>query len=134
MGLTLKKIAAAKEAGRYGDGHGLYLQVGPSGTKSWLLRYERHGRERWMGLGAAHTFTLEEARDRARRARQQLVNGLDPLEARRAERAAAALEAARAMNFEQAATAYFNQHERKWRNARHRQQFLNTMRDYAFRC
>jgi hypothetical protein len=51
------------------------------------LRYERAGRERWMGLGPLHTFTLEEARARARQARQQIADGIDPLDARRAARA-----------------------------------------------
>ena len=59
MGLTVKRIARANKPGRYSDGHNLYLQVGPTGTKSWLLRYVRDGRERWMGLGSLADFTLE---------------------------------------------------------------------------
>ena len=51
MGLTARKVTTLKGAGRCGDGHGLYLQVTDAGVRSWLLRYERHGRERWMGLG-----------------------------------------------------------------------------------
>jgi hypothetical protein len=50
MALTARKVATLKAAGRYGDGHGLYLQIMPGGVKSWLLRYERHGKERMMGL------------------------------------------------------------------------------------
>ena len=78
MALTAKRVAKFTEAGRYGDGHGLYLQVTPTGVRSWLLRYERGGRERWMGLGPLHTFGLDEARARARQARQQLADGVDP--------------------------------------------------------
>lgn len=132
MPLTALRVAKAKRVGRYGDGQGLYLQVTNAGVKSWLLRFERNGRERWMGLGPLHTFSLKEARDRARKARQQLLDGIDPLDARKAERAAQALEAARALTFDEATRQYFDQHERKWRNAKHRQQFLNTLATYAF--
>ena len=128
MALTTKRVAKLTEAGRYGDGHGLYLQVTPAGVRSWLLRYERAGRERWMGLGPLHTFTLEEARARARQARQQIADGIDPLDARRAARA---LDAAKAITFEDAARQYFDLHERKWRNRKHRAQFLATIADYA---
>ena len=98
MALTTKRIARLAKAGRYGDGHGLYLQVASRANRSWLLRYERGGRERWMGLGPLHTIDLQEARERARRARQQLLDGIDPLEARSAARAASALAAAKASN------------------------------------
>jgi integrase len=132
MTLTTRRIAKLTQAGRYGDGHGLYLQVMSPTNRSWLLRYERSGRERWMGLGPLHTFDLQQARERARRARQQLFDGSDPLEARAAERAARALEAARTITFEKAARQYFDAHERKWKNAKHRAQFLSTLTDYAF--
>lgn len=132
MALTVKKVAKVTKRGRYADGHGLYLQVSPAGVKSWLYRYERDGRERWMGLGAVHAFTLDEARARARAARQQLTDGIDPLANRRAAKAARALEAAKAKTFAECATTYFDGHERKWKNAKHRQQFMNTLRQYVF--
>jgi integrase len=131
MALTVKRIAKATKPGRYGDGHGLYLQVLSPTNRSWLLRYERDGRERWMGLGPLHTINLLEARERARRARQQLLDGIDPLEARAADKAARALLEARAMTFEEAARQYYAAHEATWSNRKHRQQFQNTMRDYV---
>lgn len=132
MPLTTKKIAKAVRPGRYGDGHGLYLQVTPAGVKSWLFRYQRGDRERWMGIGPVHTFSLADARERALRARQQLIDGIDPVDERRAKKAALALEAAKTMSFQECAIAYFDSHERKWRNAKHRQQFLSTLKHYAF--
>jgi integrase len=133
MALTEKKIAKLKEPGRYGDGHGLYLQVQSRSNRSWLLRYERNGRgERWMGLGPLHTINLQEARERARKARQLLLDGVDPLDARSAQRTAQALEAARTITFEKAAQAYFDAHERGWKNAKHRVQFLTTLNRYAY--
>src|SRR2546423_13296816 len=107
MGLTTKRIAKLTKAGRYGDGHGLCLQVTPAGVKSWLLRYERGGRERWLGLGPVHTVDLAEARERARRARLLLLDGIDPVEAKKVEKATRALAAAKALTFEEAARQYF---------------------------
>lgn len=133
MKLTTKKVLKLlKHPGRHGDGDGLYLQVMSPGRGSWLLRYERMGRERTMGLGATVDFTLAEARSRARAARQLLADGIDPLDARRAERDRQALEAARAMTFKQCAEAYFAAHADGWSNVKWRSQFTNTLRDYAY--
>lgn len=132
MPLTTKRVAKLRRQGRYGDGHGLYLQITEAGVKSWLFRYERGGRERWMGLGPLHTFSLVEARERARRARQQLIDGTDPLADRKAKKAATALAVAKTITFQEAAITYFDAHERKWRNAKHRQQFVSSLKQYAF--
>ena len=123
-----------KRPGRYRDGHirGLYLQIGPTGGKSWVLRFERDGRERWLGLGPADTFSLKEARERARAARQLLVDGIDPIDHRKAEKAKLAAAKAKLLIFREATQRYFDQHEGKWRNPKHRAQFLSTLKQYAF--
>jgi integrase len=130
MALTLKKIAKLP-VGRHHDRHGLYLKVTPNGG-SWLLRYQRDHAKHWHGLGPLKDFGLEEARERARKARQQLRDGIDPIGLKREQTAIRKLEAARAVTFESAAKQYFDQHERKWSNARHRQQFLNSLAQYVF--
>lgn len=132
MGLTNKKVLKLTKRGRYADGHGLYLQITRRGTKSWLFRYESNGRERSMGLGPLHTFTLEEARARARAARQRLLDGTDPLADRQSQQAARALEQSKTKTFAECASEYFEVNERKWKNAKHRQQFLATLKHYAF--
>src|SRR5262245_60848821 len=96
MKLTVKKIEALKKKpGRYRDGLGLALQVVNSNNASWLFCYERNGRVRAMGLGPLHTIGLREARDRAYTARRLLLDGIDPLEAKRAERDRRTAEAAK---------------------------------------
>lgn len=77
--LSATRVAKLKTPGRYCDGLGLWLQVADGGTKSWLFRYTRHGRARQMGLGALHTVSLAEARERARQARQIILDGEDPI-------------------------------------------------------
>jgi len=76
-----------------------------------------------MGLGPLHAFNLDQARQRALKACQQLHDGIDPLEAKAAERAAQALQDAKRITFKDATQQYYAQHEMKWTNARHRQQF-----------
>ena len=132
MGLTKRRIDKMTEPGRYGDGHGLYLQVHGPTNRSWIFRYEVQGRERWMGLGALHAFNLEEARERARKARQQLSDGADPIEARLAERDAQRKEAAERVEFRDAAEKYLALHESHWGNSKHRKQWRTTLRDYAY--
>jgi integrase len=134
--LSAKKVAKLKVAGRYHDAGGpvagLYLQVSDTGAKSWLLRYEVNGRERMLGLGSTRTFSLKEARERARAARQKLADGIDPVDAKRAAKAAAAVQAAKALTFAEAADKYFDQHAAKWDNQKHREQFIASMRSYVF--
>jgi hypothetical protein len=85
-----------------------------------------------MGLGPLHDFSLEVARARASAARQLLKDGIDPLDVRQAERDAQAAKAAKQLSFADAAQKYFDQHQAKWTNAKHRAQFLSTLQEYAF--
>jgi integrase len=133
--LTQKRVdRETKKPGRYRDGmiKGLLLQVSPTGAKSWVLRYERNGHERMMGLGSAADYNLKEARERARAARQLLGDGVDPLAAKQAARSAAKLAEARRLTFREAAQRYFDQNEKRWSNAKHRSQFLSTLAINAF--
>jgi integrase len=149
MPLTVKRIEKLTAPGRYPDGGGLYVQVGPSGSRSWLFRYERRirdadgnvifkpngraqVRERWMGLGSLDTFDLPEARERARANRKLLADGVDPLDAKGQERAAKVLKEAHTRSFRAAAQEFYDEHQAKWRNAKHRAQFLSTLKRYAF--
>jgi integrase len=124
MRLTAKKVAKLlKRPGRYGDGRGLVLEVVSPTNASWLLRYQRGGRERWHGLGPAADFTLAEARLRARAARQLLHDGVDPIDRKRAMRAQQAAEAARAVTFGEAATDYYRTHSPTWKHPKHAAQW-----------
>ena len=131
MALSVKKIERLKSPGRFADGHGLYLQVMSATNRSWLFRYVKAGRERWMGLGPLHTFDLAEARELARKARQQLHAGTDPLEERKATKQTEKLKAAKAKTFQEYAEEYYATHEGKWKNLKWHQQFKNTLRDYV---
>lgn len=130
--LTALKVAKLAKPGRYGDGGGLVLQVSRWGTKAWLFRYERDGRERQMGLGPLLTISLADARQRALAARKLLLDGIDPISNRKEARAAARLAAARGITFEECAEKYITAHEASWRNEKHRAQWRATLRRYAY--
>jgi integrase len=131
--LTAKQVERVKAPGRYPCGlvKGLYLQVSKDGAKSWVLRYQLQHRERMMGLGSAATFTLKEARDRARLQRQLLADRIDPLVGKRAAEEAARAVAARKLSFREASERYFDQHAGRWRPS-HRDLFLTTLKAHAF--
>lgn len=130
--LTPDFVKNENKPGMYPDGLGLYLQVSKWGTKSWLFRYTRHYKLRSLGLGPAHTITLLEARKRARQARQQLLDGIDPIDAKHAHREHAKLERARVMTFRQAAEAYIEDNKAGWKNGKHAEQWKSTLERYAY--
>ena len=67
------------DAGRYGDGGGLYLHVGKTGSQSWVFVWKRNKVKREMGLGSALDVTLKKAREKAAKCRQDLENDKDPI-------------------------------------------------------
>jgi integrase len=130
-GLTARRVETEKRPGSFADGGGLYLQVAPTGARTWIFRYQMGGRRRDMGLGSTATFTLARARERALAARQLVADGIDPIDSRRAERAAQAVATARSMTFAACAEAYIAAHEAGWRNAKHKYQWRQTIAAYA---
>ncbi len=123
---------------RFGDGDGLYLQVAPGDTKSWLFRYTLHGKAREMGLGAVGELPdgvpLAKARILASEARAKLRAEIDPIAARQTERVArvrAETEAAE-RTFKAAATALVASKQSGWRNGKHGAQWLATLESYAY--
>ena len=131
-GLTARQVETLKKPGLVADGGGLYLQITASGAKSWVFRYQIAGRRRDMGLGSVDVFSLAEAREKARAARRLVAEGTDPIDHRRAERAAKAVGAAKTMSFKECAEAYIRTHQAGWRNAKHGAQWSATLSTYVY--
>eukprot|EP01030_Chromulinospumella_sphaerica_P004236 gene4236-4147_t len=89
-----------------------------------------HQRRR-MGLGSFPTVSLAAAREAARQAIALRDSGIDLLKARSDEREAARLAHAQLLEFDKAAEAFIPEHESTWRNAKHAQQWRNTLTTYA---
>ena len=123
--LTVVGIRALKSPGRYADGNGLYLKVAPSGAKRWELRTVVKGKRCDIGLGGLKVVTLAEAREQARKYRAMARNDEDPLaEKRRARRVVP--------TFRQAAETVHKDHAKAWKNAKHGEQWINTLKAYAY--
>ncbi|MBB5050054.1 integrase [Afipia massiliensis] len=123
--LTPVRINAMKQAGRYADGNGLYLVVDPSGAKRWILRTIVQGRRRDIGLGSLRLVSLGEAREAARTHRKVARDGGNPLAERRRARAVIP-------TFEDLARTVHGQHKAGWKNAKHGEQWITTLKTYAF--
>jgi len=137
--LNARKVATAKlPKGKtkhvLADGGNLFLEItqGAEGAcRSWLFQYQLHHRRRFMGLGPTHTVSLSEARAKARSLRQQLIDGVDPLEAKRERVRAAIAAAAKATTFEQCANSYIKLHGDGW-SAKHLRDWQGSLRKYVF--
>ena len=121
---TTSMKAALKEPGRHGDGDGLFLQVSAGGAASWLLRVQKDGRRRDIGLGSLKKVSLALARTRAAEARADVEVGIDPVAKRK--------KVAGIPTFRDAAAHVIAEHKANWRNAKHRAQWLSTLEAYAF--
>ena len=114
------------------DGGGLYARATAAATGSWIFRFERDGKTREMGLGAVHTYTLDEARERARKCRQMLDEGRDPIEERKAARAKAAPAKPISKPFAWCAEQYIATHASAWRHPKHEKDWRNSLVRYAY--
>jgi integrase len=130
--LTARQVETRKTPGLIADGGGLYLQIAPTGARTWIYRFQIAGRRRDMGLGSASVFSLAEARDRARAARRLVADGIDPIDARRAKVAATRADTAKAMTFAECADRYVAAHKAGWKNAKHAAQWGSTLGTYVY--
>lgn len=117
-------------AGRHRDGNGLYLVVDPSGARRWIVRVVVKGQRKRrssplrtdFGLGSAELVTLTQARERALEYRRVARHGLNPRFIARQE----------IPTFEKIAQQVHIERLPTWKNAKHGNQWINTLRDYAF--
>jgi len=129
----------ALEVKRLGDMPGthwvsrrLYLLVSTNLSASWIYRYQDDFRKHDHGLGPYPGVSLAEARDAVLECDRMRRSGIDPIEARRAQRLQRILDAAKAMTFRQCAAAFFQAHHHGWSNPKHARQWLKTLEVYVY--
>ncbi len=135
--LTAMEVKTAKP-GRHADGGGLHLLVKETGARSWVYRFMLKGKSRDIGLGPAGPggISLADARDLATALRLKVKAGVDPLEERQQAyaMAKAAEQAAKVagITFKAMAETHIAANKDSWRNAKHRQQWENTLATYTY--
>lgn len=122
--MNTRRMKTIKSPGRYGDGNGLYLHVRPGGSRQWMLRTTVHGKRRDIGLGSVQLTKLEEAREKAFAMRKIAREGGDPLQSKHIEKSIPI--------FAKAAERVWELKRPSWKNVKHAQQWINTLRDFAF--
>lgn len=127
--LTVSRLTA-EGAHAVGGVPGLNLQI-VGASRVWVLRVVIHGKRRRMGLGSYPAVSLAKARELAREAHAKVREGVDPIEARMAVKKADAAAQYTSITFQRAAEQYISTHESAWKNAKHRQQWENTLAQYA---
>ena len=131
---SARSVETVTEIGYHRCDRGLYLQVARSGTKSWLFRYKSPvtGKQREMGLGSVNLISLAAARDLALECRRQVLSGVDPIEERGRIKRIRQLEQARSITFKEAAEQCIASKKPEWKNAKHTQQWGNSLATYAY--
>ncbi len=130
--VKLQRLLRKGTPGRHFDDQGLYLHVKTRKAASWSRRYERDGRAHEIGLGSAKILSLAEARERNRAISLLLLDGHDPLAARKAKRAELAASAARMVTVKECAESYIAANRRQWKSADHGKQWLSSLARYVY--
>jgi integrase len=128
---SAKDLARITKPGRYAVGNGAYLQISQRHTRAWIFRYRVGERQYHMGLGPCEYVTLQEARSKAWEAQRLRLNGVDPLEAKRQQKAARRPSVA-ARSFKDCAIAYIDAHQAGWRGNGSRNQWTQSLEKYVF--
>jgi hypothetical protein len=110
---------------------GLVLHLTPSGARSWILRVQVGEKRREIGLGSYPEVPLARARDLAREAKDAIRRGIDPLEERKVARASLIAAQRRGLTFAEAIERCLAAKLESFKNAKHRQQWKNTLESYA---
>ncbi len=133
--LSPARVRTLRKPGLYADGGNLWLRVkqgaGGSINKSWIFRYALDHEEHLMGLGPLRDRPLAEAREKAAEFRKLLLDGNDPLEARRRTLAEKRVAAIPVTTFKQAAKDHIAVHEKGWRSAKHSKEWVDTLATYV---
>ncbi|MDF2792263.1 MAG: Phage integrase family [Pseudomonas orientalis] len=124
MSLNQKVIEKITVPGVYSDKNGLSLKVRPTGTKSWILRYQFNGKRHDIGLGSFPEISLADARKSTMEYRVLINKGIDPLEQRKEAFSAA-------VTVEDEALAYIERHRAGWSD-KHGTQWFNSLTEYVF--
>ena len=119
-------------AGRYTDDQtqGLHLWVKDSLKRYWIFRYTLGNKRKGISLGAYPNVGLKQARIKATEARDKVNRGLCPMEEKKV--AKAPIKQSMSPLFSDFSLAHIQTMRPKWRNQKHADQWVSTIKTYAF--
>lgn len=132
MSLTDMKCKSAKpkeKAYKLFDGQGLYLDVRPTGSKYWRLKYHLNSKEKLLALGVYPNVSLQAARDKRYHAKELIEQGIDPSLDKRKSKALANEKADN--TFEAVAREWYELNKSKW-SERYAEGVINRLETYIF--
>jgi integrase len=131
--LSAIEVSRLKKPGLHAVGGvaGLHLQVTPTGARSWVLRVTVGSRRRDFGLGGFPDVPLADARVKARAARDMVDQGIDPIEQKKAARAALMAAEAKIITFDECARQFLASKTKEFANPKHAAQWKTTLETYA---
>ena len=124
------QLKSKNKIGRYPDGNHLYFVVGKNGNKNWTFIYTINGKKREMGLGPYPEISLKSARLKRDGLKAIVIQGKDPLQERDKQKEQERL--LKALTFENIARTFISEMQCQWSNAKHRQQWNNTLKTYVY--
>ena len=126
--ITIRQAKPTERPRKLFDGGGLYLLITPQGCKYWRYRYRFAGKDRTLSLGAYREVSLKQARQLHREAKSLLYQGIDPLARQQEQRQGYGGHA----TFARIAREWYEYQRPAWKNAKHAQQVIHTLEQYAF--
>lgn len=132
--LSKLEVDKLSSTGRHAIGGvaGLYLEIKPSGSKSWILSIKIADKRRYIGLGSHQSVTLKEAREKAQEYRKLVENGVDPILEKNKLSLELSAKQKKALIFKMCAEKYIAIKSYEWRNLKHQKQWRSTLQTYAY--
>jgi integrase len=124
----VRTIKPAEKPQKLFDGGGLFLLVTPTGGKLWRLKYRFGGIEKLLAIGAYPQTSLVEARQKRDQASALILNGVDPSDTKKAQKAAGAQETE---TFEVIAREWHTKFSASWA-ASHGDKIIRRLELYVF--
>lgn len=129
--VEVKRLISKPGSYQIGNVAGLILIVKPSGAASWVLRVMIGNMRRAIGLGAYPEITLAMVIDKARETKEEIRQGVDPIEKKRALKRALVKSQDAIMTFRRAAEACHLKKMSEFKNEKHGADWIDSINNYA---
>lgn len=116
----------------YDSGYGIHLWLKHSGKNYWIHRFQMNKKRQEMTLGSYPTTSLSEARKMARIALEKIAKGINPIREKNEALKIQEQESLNKPTFEEFSLQYIEIKKPEWRNYKHGEQWVNSLKDYAF--